>query len=151
MPPTPLRPTSTGPLEKIAVAAVATLALAAGTTGGPIGAAPSARPLVTVRASYSPALHNILFQGFLLPASGQMLATVSFRLLAGSPGTWHATTGWMALITGVHARWSPNGRYTGGLMQMNAPVAPGTYRVELRAVDDDGGTMYAESNTVRVP
>lgn len=56
----------------------------------------------------------------------------------------------MALITGIHAHWSPDGRYTGGLMQMNAPVGAGTYRVELQATDDDGGVTDAESNIIRV-
>lgn len=150
MRPTPLRPTRSLRLERFAVVAVAALALAGGPTGGIIGAA-SGRPVVTVHAGYSPKLRNILFHGILRPGPGQMLDSSQFRLLEeGGPGKWQVVTSWMALITGIHAKWSPTGQYSAGLMQMNAPVGRGIYRVELQATDDDGGTAHAYSNPVRV-
>lgn len=149
MRPVPVRVRKGHPIEKVAVATLAGLALAGGPAGGIIGAAPN-RPKVTIRVFYAPRLKNILFHGILLPARGEMLESIAFRLESGRPGHWQVASNWMALVTGVRAHWSPNGHYTGGLMQMNAPVGPGTYRVELRAIDDNGGATVADSNVLRV-
>lgn len=149
MRPTLVRPQTPQTLEKIAVATLAALALADGPAGGIIGAAPHG-PEVTVHASYSPKLRNILYHGILRPAPGQMLESIQFRLEAGGPEHWYVASSWMALITGIHAHWWTNGHYTGGLMQMNAPVGRGTYRVEVQATDDDGGVTDAYSNVLRV-
>lgn len=135
-------------------AAGALLALGAmlgvATAGGVPAASAAARPTLTVHAHYVARDHNIGFGGIALPGGASMLVELEFRLEEKTGARWQPITSWMALITGVGARWSVNGRYSSQLMAMNEPVPRGQLRVEMHVVDSEGGQAIAYSNAVRV-
>ena len=131
------------------LALAATLALAQAVLAGPASAA--ARPTLTVRAHYVAGDHNIGFAGVALPGGTSMLVELEFRLEQKTGSAWRPISTWMALITGIGARWRVDGRYTSQLMAMNEPVPQGDLRVEMYIVESDGGQATAYSNTVRVP
>ncbi len=117
----------------------------------PTAAAASLAPTLTVRAHYVKPDRNIGFSGVALPKGSRMLAVLQFRLEQKRGGSWQVISAWMALVTGVGARWQPDGRYSSQLMAMNEPVPAGTLRVEMRAVDSAGLATVAFSNPVAVP
>lgn len=132
--------------------AAGVVALALGLAASAYGARARPRgPEVTIRALWAPRIHLIAFAGDLIPRGSTMVSTASFRVLARRGGRFAPVTVWMALITGEGARWRANGSYHAALMRMEAPMAPGTYRVELRATDSDGGVTQVFSGPVRVP
>jgi hypothetical protein len=114
-------------------------------------AASSPAPELTVHARYVPADHNIAFSGIALAKGGRMLAYLQFRLEQETGGRWQPISVWMALITGVGARWQPDGRYRSQLMAMQEPVPAGRLRVEMRVADSGGLVSVANSNPVTVP
>lgn len=128
------------------------LTLASAWPGAPTGAATAVKgPRVTIRAHWAPRIKLIAFAGDLIAHGSTMVATASFRVFQRHGSTYRPVSVWMALITGEGARWRPNGTYRAALMQMQAPMAPGIYRVELQAVDSDGGVTRVFSAPVRVP
>lgn len=127
------------------VALAAPLAVAEGA-----GAASAMAPALTVHARYLPSDHNLLFSGVALAKGGRMLAVLQFRLEQFEGGRWQPVTAWMALITGVGARWQSDGRYQSQLMAMNEPVPAGRLRVEMHVADSTGLGAIAYSNPVQV-
>lgn len=124
--------------------------LASAALGRPTVAA-ALSPTLTVHARYLASDHNLAFSGTALPKGGRMLAVLQFRLEKESGGAWRPITVWMALITGVGARWQTNGHYSSQLMAMNEPVPAGRLRVEMRVADNTGLASVAYSNPVAVP
>jgi hypothetical protein len=119
-----------------------------------IGATPAfaaQRPSLTVHAHYVARDRNIGFSGIALPGGTSMLVELEFRLEQKSGSGWRPISTWMALITGIGARWNVNGHYTSQLMAMNEPVPAGSLRVEMHVKDSDGGQTTAYSNPVHVP
>jgi hypothetical protein len=114
-------------------------------------AAAAARPTLTVRAHYVAHDRNIAFTGIALPAGSAMLVDLEFRLEAKGASGWQPISAWMALVTGIGAHWSTDGRYESQLMAMNEPVPAGDLRIEMHVVDSDGGQATAFSNPVHVP
>lgn len=125
--------------------------LLAGTGIGATTQAAGAPPRLTVVCRYAPKLRNLVFHGLMVAPAPAMVSVAQFRLEVWARGHWRPDSVWMALITGENARWAPSGRYTSGLMAMQTPVARGRYRVQVRAVDSDGGRRIAASNPVAVP
>jgi hypothetical protein len=141
-----LRLRSRSALTALALGA-ALLAPAASAVAAPASLAPT----LTIHARYVPGDHNIFFTGIALPKGDAMLTVLDFRLEQDQGGTWRPISTWMALITGVGARWQTNGRYRSQLMAMNEPVPAGRLRVEMMVGDNTGRTTTRVSNPVRVP
>lgn len=76
-----------------------------------------------------------------------MVAVAQFRLARQQDTTWVPASGWMALVL-AGGRWTEaTGRYTGTSMQ-HMRLAPGTYRVIVRAEDTRGSIVQAVSGPV---
>lgn len=134
--------------------ALSTLALAAALAApaaSAVAAPASLSPTVTIHARYMPSDHNIFFSGIALPKGSAMLTVLDFRLEQDQGGVWRPISSWMAMITGVGARWQTDGRYQSQLMAMNEPVPSGRLRVVLLVKDDTGRVTTRVSNPVRVP
>jgi hypothetical protein len=144
---------SVRPTVRTVAASLSLVALVAlvGAVAAPAAAAPGMAPTLTVRAHYVAADHNIAFSGIALPKGDRMLAVMQFRLEQERAGGWRPISVYMALITGVGARWQPDGRYHSQLMAMNEPVPAGRLRVEMRVADNTGLATVAYSNPVDVP
>lgn len=136
------------PFRAVAAALIALAAPLA--MAGVAGASPAMAPTLTVHARYLPADRNLAFSGIALARGGRMLSVLQFRLEQFEGGRWQPVSVWMALVTGVGARWQPDGRYQSQLMAMNEPVGPGRLRVEMRAADSTGRSAVAYSNPVTV-
>jgi|GEM_PF-6217984 len=129
----------------IAAAAAVALAWCAA-----VPAVAASRPTLSIRAHYVASDHNIAFSGIALPGGAAMLTMLEFRLEQKTASGWRPVSAWMALITGIGARWQLNGHYASQLMAMNEPVPAGTLRVEMHIVDSAGGQATAFSNPVHV-
>lgn len=138
-------------LPRPVLAALAAGAMLAAPAASAIAAPASLAPTLTIHARYVPRDHNIFFSGIALPKGGAMLTVLDFRLEQDQGGVWRPISTWMALITGIGARWQTDGHYQSQLMAMNEPVPAGRLRVEMLVKDSTGRGASRVSNVVRVP